>query len=243
MAKPRYEQIKTYLLDQIEQGLLKSGTKVSSENQLAEQFGVSRMTARRALDDLSDAGFLFRSQGLGTFVSDARPMSSMLEIRNIADEIRDRGHICEVEVLALEKVEATEQQATWLGLKHPTAVFHSVIVYFEINQSGKRQAIQFEERFVNPFLIPDYLQQDFNHTTPNKYLSRVAPLTEADHIVEAVLPETLSGHKVEQHLNIANHEPCLKVTRRTFSNAGIVSVAALVHPGHKFRLGGHIHVS
>ncbi len=95
MAQPRYAQIKSHLLQQIEQGELPPGTKVASENRLSEQFGVSRMTAKRALDDLADAGFLIRSQGLGTFVADSRPMSSMLQIRNIADEIRERGHQCQ----------------------------------------------------------------------------------------------------------------------------------------------------
>ena len=47
------------------------------------------MTARRAITELVNEGILVRSQGLGTFVSDHRPMSSMLEIRSIHDEIRN----------------------------------------------------------------------------------------------------------------------------------------------------------
>jgi len=39
-----------------------------------------------------DEGILMRSQGIGTFVSDSRPMSSMLEIKSIRDEIEQRGH-------------------------------------------------------------------------------------------------------------------------------------------------------
>ena len=236
MSEPRYEIIKQHLLSQIEQGELAPGTKVASENQLSQQFSVSRMTARRALDELSDAGFLFRSQGLGTFVADNRPMSSMLEIRNIADEIRQRGHQCTVEVIALDEVPANEQQAGWLGLAQPQKVFHSVLVYYENDQ-----AIQFEDRMVNPLLVPDYLQQDFTATTPNEYLSKVAPLTEADHIVEAVLPGDMADYPVARHLNISDDTPCLKVLRRTYSRQGVVSVATLIHPGDRYRLGSHIH--
>ena len=75
MLQPRYQVIKNHLLEQIEAGVLVPGTRVASENQLSQQFQVSRMTARRALKELSDAGYLFRSQGLGTFIADARPMS------------------------------------------------------------------------------------------------------------------------------------------------------------------------
>ena len=233
MAKPRYEYIKSELLNAIEQGALLPGAQVPSENQLAEQYSVSRMTARRALEELSDAGFLMRSQGLGTFVADARPMSSMLEIRNIADDIRDRGHECDVKVLTLAAVTASEKHAQWLGLKQPTDVFHSVIVYFE-----NGLAVQYEDRYINPELVPDYLQQNFQLTTPNEYLSQVAPLTEADHIVEAVI----ANDTIASELNISATQPCLKVTRRTFSGAGIVSVAELFHPGDRYRLGGHIQV-
>jgi len=238
MTQPRYMEIKNYLLEQIEHGLLVAGSKVASENKLSAQFSVSRMTARRALDELADAGVLSRSQGLGTFVADPRPMSSMLEIRNIADEIQSRGHTCIVEVVMLEELAATEEQAAWLNLTFPQTVFHSVLVYFE-----NQQAIQFEDRYVNPLLVPDYLKQDFTAITPNEYLSKVAPLTEADHIVEAVLANSAAALKVAQHMDIAGDAACLKVTRRTFSKHGVVSMASLIHPGDRYRLGSHIQIA
>lgn len=234
-AEPRYETIKRYLLAQIEQGELAPGAKVGSENQLSEQFSVSRMTARRALDELSDQGLLFRSQGIGTFVADARPMTSMLEIRNIADEVRQRGHQFTSVVVLLETAGASEDQAHWLGLSWPTSVFHSVLVYFE-----NGSAIQYEDRVVNPSLIPNYLEQDFSVITPHEYLSQVAPLTEADHIVEATNLGLAAERKIAKHLGIRSNQACLKVTRRTYSKRGIVSMASLVHPGDRYRLGGHL---
>ena len=237
MLQPRYQVIKNHLLEQIEAGVLVPGTRVASENQLSEQFQVSRMTARRALKELSDAGFLFRSQGLGTFIADARPMSSMLEIRNIADEISDRGHLCTQKALSQESVVANLQQASWLGVKDKSEIFHSCIIYFEDGV-----AIQYEDRYVNPKLAPDYLSQNFTQATPNQYLSQVAPLTEADHIVEAITADSLVGKEVLLQMNMSAASPCLKVSRRTFSDKGIVSVASLIHPGDRYRLGGHIQI-
>lgn len=210
---------------------------MASENQLSGQFKVSRMTARRALEDLSEAGFLFRSQGLGTFVSDSRPMSSMLEIRNIADEISERGNVCKVSVLTLEQIIANQQQANHLGVNQGSEIFHSRLVFFENDQ-----AIQYEDRLVNPLLAPEYLNQDFSQTTPNHYLSKVAPLTEADHSVEAVLAGQLNYPRLLQQMKVESTAPCLYVIRRTFSAAGIVSIASLIHPGDRYRLGGHIQI-
>ncbi|MDM7859393.1 histidine utilization repressor [Alteromonas sp. ASW11-36] len=229
--QPRFQQIKTALLNAIEDGVICAGDKVPSENQLSEQHGVSRMTARRALTELVDEGVLIRSQGLGTYVSDLRPTSSMLAIRSIQDEVERRGHQYRNQVITLETQTATEQVALWLGIKPLLPVYFSQIVHFENDI-----AVQCENRWVNPMQVPDYLQQDFQQTTANEYLSQVAPLTEADHIVEAII----APQEVCDLLSIATTQPCLKVTRRTYSAKGIVSYAQLIHPGDRYRLGGHL---
>lgn len=46
--------------------------------------------------------------------------------------------------------------------------------------------VQIEDRCVNAAVVPDYLHQDYTVTTPHDYLSLIAPLTEGEHIVEAV---------------------------------------------------------
>jgi len=96
--------------------------------------------------------------------------------------------------------------------------------------------LQLEARYVNPEQVPDYLAQDFVLQTPHEYLSAVAPLTDAEHIVEAVLPDELT----RQHLKIPASEPCLRLTRRTFSRGGAVSFAYLTSAGSRYRLGGHL---
>jgi GntR family histidine utilization transcriptional repressor len=92
--------------------------------------------------------------------------------------------------------------------------------------------LQVEERFVNPKLVPQYLEQDFRLQTPHEYLSAVAPLTEARHTVEAIMATAL----LQQRLAISATEPCLQILRRTWSRQGVVSFARLVHPGSKFKL-------
>lgn len=230
-VQARFVEIKSALLDQIEHGIMSAGDKVLSENQLAESFGVSRMTARRALTELVTEGILVRSQGLGTFVSDSRPMSSILEIRSIDDEIIQRGHRYSNKVLGVFRLHASEQQSVWLGVKVNSLVFHTKVVHME-----NELVIQFEDRLVNPALAPQYIEQDLTHTTANHYLNKVAPLTQADHSVEAILPDEELAHI----LDIQIAQPCLKISRRTFSSKGIVSYARLYHPGNRYRIGGHL---
>jgi GntR family histidine utilization transcriptional repressor len=207
------------------------GDKIQSENQLAQSFTVSRMTARRAISELVSEGILVRTQGVGTFVSDNRPMSSMLKIRSIDDEIIQRGHRYSNRVLKLESLIATEQHCVWLGVPIHSVIYHSEVVHLENDI-----VVQLEDRLVNPLLAPDYISQDLSRITANHFLSKVAPLTLADHTIEAILPE----HAMAKVLDISATQPCLKVSRRTYSAKGVVSYANLYHPGNRYRIGGHL---
>ncbi|WP_281559669.1 histidine utilization repressor [Thalassomonas sp. RHCl1] len=231
MTTPKFTIIKQHICDMIESGLWCEHSKVPSENELAEQFTVSRMTARRALQELTEQGLLVRSQGAGTFVATFKSQSSLLEIKNIADEIQVRGHKHHAQQKQLKAVPVSEEMAILLAVKPDETVFYSEVLHFEDDQP-----IQLEQRFVNARLVPDYLLQDFTVITPHEYLSVEAPLTEATHEVEAVLAD----QKTCALLAIEQTQPCLQVKRRTWSSQGVVSLAILTSPGHKYRLGSHL---
>jgi GntR family histidine utilization transcriptional repressor len=94
--------------------------------------------------------------------------------------------------------------------------------------------IQIEDRLVDPRMAKDYLQQDFTRITPFVYLTEVAPISEAEHVIEAVLPEA----EERRLLKIAAKEPCIRLHRRTWSDGKLVSCVDLTYPGSRYRLSG-----
>lgn len=66
-----YKQVKKYVEDGIREGKYKPDEPVPSELELAEMFGVSRVTTRKALEELCQEGLVYRIQGKGTYVSGA----------------------------------------------------------------------------------------------------------------------------------------------------------------------------
>lgn len=66
---PIYQQIISYIKEYIDNGIYQKGNIIPSEQELCNQFNTSRMTVRRAIDELVNDGFLYRVQGRGTFVS------------------------------------------------------------------------------------------------------------------------------------------------------------------------------
>lgn len=223
---PRYRRVKEFIVKHIEAGDWRAGDQVPSESTLVRQLKVSRMTVNRALRELTHEGLLVRVQGTGTFVAEKRPIFNLVELRNIAEEIRERGqrHAARVELLQAEK--ATTETARDLGLNAGTSVYHSVLVHL-----ADGIPLQVEDRFVNPQTAPGYLEADFEAVTPNEFLMRVAPASEVEHIVEAAMPDA----RIRKLLKMAANEPCLRLRRRTWSGAQIVSVATLWYPGHAHR--------
>jgi GntR family histidine utilization transcriptional repressor len=229
-AKPRYRQLKELIIGRISAGELRPRDRVPSENELVDATGVSRMTANRALRELNDEGYVERIAGVGTFVSDFKDVSHVLEVRNIADEIERRGHSHAAIVLVLEKAAAGPGSAEALRIDEGTEVFHLVLIHQE-----NAIPIQVEHRYVLIEFAPDCLQQDFTAVTPSAYLSAISPLQEAEHVVRAVMPDD----EIRNSLEMGDHEPCLVVSRRTWAHGRPVSFARLYHPGSRYELSGH----
>jgi len=226
---PLYQRVKQMITQQIQTGVWPPHFRIPSESELVGQLGFSRMTINRALRELTSEGILIRMQGVGTFVAEPKGHAALFEVRNIADEIAERGHKHHSKVMLLEAFQATQKQARDLELDEGDKIFHSLIVHYEENI-----AVQIEERYVSAQAVPDYLQQDFTKQTPNQYLNSVAPVTEGEHVVEAVLG-TQNECKL---LQIDIHEPCLLIHRRTWSGALVVSSTRLLYPGSRYRLEG-----
>ncbi|HEY1393855.1 MAG TPA: UTRA domain-containing protein, partial [Methylibium sp.] len=188
-----------------------------------------RMTVNRALRELAAEGYVERVQGVGTFAAQLHRISSTLTIRDLHEEIEQRGHQHRAEVQLVRAEPAPAELATRLGLAEGDEVFHSLIVHRE-----NGVAIQCEDRYVNPACAPGYLSVDFTRTTPTQYLLQVAPLGEAEYSIEASLPTAREA----KLLGIERGEPCLVVVRRTTSRGRPVTLARLVHPGTRYCLEG-----
>ena len=223
--EPRYAAIKNYILSGISQGEFRPGDRIKSEAELTKHFGVSRMTANRALRELQDAGVVVRMPGLGTFVADASSKGHIIEIRNIADEIRSRGHEHSARVIVNKAQKADRKSAVLLGVAPGTPIFHSVIVHCEA-----AVPIQLEERFVLGAAAPGYDKADFTRITPNEYLTQAAPLERVDHTVRAIMADPTT----RELLHVSDGEPCLLLVRQTWSKSRLVSYARLTHPGSRF---------
>jgi GntR family transcriptional regulator, histidine utilization repressor len=223
------ERIRQFVTAKIDSGAWPEGRRLPSETELAKEFGTARMTVHGALRALSEEGVLVRRPGAGTHVAPRKPRATMMEVRNIVDEIRERGHAhtARVESLAAESSDLTT--ATELEIPAGASVFRSVIVHYE---NGR--PLQIENRLVLPAFARNYLTQDFTRTTPFEYLMSLGPLDDVEHVIQALTPD----RDTRALLDLSSNEPVLHVRRRTWSGGHVVSSTRLVHPGSRYSLFG-----
>ncbi|MFM2480450.1 histidine utilization repressor [Celerinatantimonas sp. YJH-8] len=230
-----YQQVKLHVKKHINSGEWTPGTMIPSEHQLVDQLKVSRMTVNRALRELAQEGIIKRVAGVGTFVADKKPQSSLLMIANIGDEIHQRGHQYRCEQLYLQRESASLPIAAALGIPTGQSVYHVICIHYE-----EELPVQLEDRYVNPIMVPNFINQQFNaQQTPSRYLLNQLPVEEMEHIVDATLADE---HQAEQ-LQITHQEPCLILMRRTWAHENIVTYVQFLHPSSRYRLGGRMKVT
>lgn len=228
-----YETVKTSIQQRIADGGWQPGVRLPSERELVQEFGCARMTVHRALRELEDEGLIERRQGSGSYVAELHPISNLLQVRDIHDEIADRGHIHTTQVFSIGREKATPEVAAAMRLRKNASVFRCQLLHLE-----NGVPIQYEDRHVNPTLVPDLLKRDFSEVTPSAVLFENAPLTEAEQVVEAVIATPEQAKLLE----VLPGSALLMVSRRTVSQGQVASIARLYHPGSRYRLIGSFSV-
>lgn len=225
---PRYLRVKTFLLERIRSGSLMPGRKIPSELELAQEFGVSRMTINKAIHELVEKGVLLRFAGDGTYVAERKVEAPLFNTQHdIARDIIARGHTYSGSILKLETIPADQETAAALGVEAGCPVFYSLLLHKEDSIP-----VELEERYVNPEWAPEFIHQDFSSISPSVYITETCPVTSLEHTVQAILPKSMECW----HLDISIEEPCLLILRKAWSHRSLISFARLLHPGSRYSL-------
>ncbi|MEH6547751.1 MAG: UTRA domain-containing protein [Sneathiella sp.] len=225
--KPLYEQVKSHVLKRISSGEWPAYCRLPSEHTLVKDMGISRMTIHRALRELTQAGFLERIQGVGTFVASLKTAPKNLELKDIDQIIRSRGskYSCKIHFLQAELADA--DAAKLIAVSEGDQVFRSYFVHCENDVP-----LMLEDRHVNAVLFPEYLGMDFHGATADNCLSTRFALLSHEHSIQAKISDAEVSHFLA--LDIAT--ACLVINRRTWFGERIVSTARMVYPGNRYQL-------
>ncbi len=121
-----HRQLFVILRDQILRGLYPPGAVIPNEDALCAEFGVSRITVRRAVADLETSGYLIKRHGRGTFVSDKPPAARPSATLGFLDSLKKTATETQVEVLKVETAEPPVDIARQLDMVAGVLAIHAV---------------------------------------------------------------------------------------------------------------------
>jgi GntR family transcriptional regulator len=157
---PRFQQVVQYFKSQIANGSLAEHAPLPSERRIAEDYDISRMTARRALDALEAEGFVYSEDRRGRFVTPKRVSYDVSNMVSFVAEANSRGLALEIEVVRAMKSQADTILVEKLGLE-PGAEVYAYTRLFRNNG----HAIFVETEYVNAQRCPGFLEHDLHQST------------------------------------------------------------------------------
>lgn len=155
---PAYFQLARMLHQEILGGNLRPGDRVPSENELSEEYGLSRMTARKAISLLTEKGLVQREKGKGTFVSPPRVEGGLFLIPDLRDELRMQGLSPDVRLLGVKVVPAGKTPASILGIGRGDKV-----IYLERVLEGGGEPLVLDRKYILLDRSQPLLESELGH--------------------------------------------------------------------------------
>lgn len=208
-----HNKIKTSMLNDIESHALAQGARLPSETQLMQQFGVSRNTARRALDDLVKEGYARRIQGKGSFVEKSKIIQPLEDVKSLSELFSENGRTMSTRILSFGAVFAPPSVREKLGLS-PT---QKAICIYKLRCADGIPAV-LNETFISFDRFYRLLGYDLQYISLYEYMQK------KEHIFAAEIEESLSitylSSEQAQHLEQKPGTPAFLLSGFTRDNTG-----------------------
>ena len=221
-----YQQLLRVLRVWIESGDIGVGDRLPSEADLVRDHGVSRTTARRALDELRRQGLVRREPGRGRFLGTPRLWSNLAYLHSFSEEIERWGYRPGARLVAREERSAGGEVASRLSVEKGEPV-----LYVRRLRLADELPIFVCDSYLPVSRFPDLRDADYGAVSSSRLFEETVGLkVERAHqwIGAAAAPEDVAGL-----LEIGAGVPLLRIERvaRVAGDAPIESVEAFFHPG------------
>jgi GntR family histidine utilization transcriptional repressor len=229
-AKPAtlHDRILTDVRDKITGGLWRPGARIPFETDMAEEYGVSRMTVNKVLTQLTREGYLERRRRIGTFVARPRQQSAVLTIANIGEEVRQRGGIYSFRIVTRAVRAASAEDR--IELRGGNARLRVLAV--ECIHSADSAPFCHEARLINLAAVPEAEFADFTAEPAGAWLLKQVPWSAAEHRIRAVTP----APHVARLLALTPSTACLEIERHTEFEGQPITSARLTYRGDQHQL-------
>jgi GntR family transcriptional regulator len=211
-----YYQLQEKLLKKIQSGEWKSGQKIPPETELCGIYNVSRITVRKAVEELVHGGYLVRYQGKGTFVASVSFEQKLSKFYSFSEELLKRGKKEHVKMLSfsIEKAEKAGSAGEILALKNTDMVFKVVRL-----RSVDESAYAVETSYIPHSLCPRLSEK--NIIEKGLYNSMRNLGVNPQRIIEKFRAAALPSWEAGQ-MKLKTGQPVIHIERTTFDGASVI---------------------
>ncbi|HXZ76613.1 MAG TPA: GntR family transcriptional regulator [Streptosporangiaceae bacterium] len=224
---PMYSRIQLKILGQIQDGSLKPGQQLPTETELARQYQVSRITAKRALDELVRGGRAYRQQGRGTFVAQTQ-LHDISGFGSFSDDIRARGLTPGARVLAFKEIQPEAQIQARLQLERGEPVY-----LLKRLRLAEGEPVAVETAYLPCRLCRGLIDEDLNDHSLYAILTEKYQITPT--WADAEFEARMATREEAALLKYKAGKPVLSALRLTFSaNYDVIETVNSVYRGDRF---------
>lgn len=207
---PKYHHLKQELIRKIEDEQYQAGQAIPSERELIQSYGLSRITVRRAVDDLVREGYLYKVQGKGTFVCNERYKQDLISLNSCSQDIEALGFRVSRKLLAAERIPADKKRSHRLGIAEGAELFRLERVYY-----ADETPINYTTSYIPLERVPGIERFDFS----TRSLYEVFEQDYGIHILRArrSIEAILADEEVADRLELAPGDPVLRFVAITYA--------------------------
>lgn len=220
----KHLQVQKDLRLSIVEGVYSIGDMLPSENEISEKYGISRMTARTAMNNLHAEGLIYRHKGKGSFVKIKPKSIELLSIKGFTEIMKEREGDIDTVFVQKPVIKEWDKDFYW-DLKENELL--SGCIYLSRVRSIKNNPIMFEKTFLPNLGLTGFCSQDFI----NKSLFDTLIVNHDIEIkdVKQKFRAIKTSEEIGKHLNLYVGAPVLEIIRKLSTNRPEFSVYSFAY--------------
>ncbi|MBC5623996.1 GntR family transcriptional regulator [Clostridium sp. NSJ-49] len=227
MNEPIYIKIEKYLRELIDSEKIKPGELLPSENQLSEEFNVTRMTVRSAFNNLVKQGYIIRKRGIGSIVLGNKVSDNMGAMESFTKEMLRKGYEVTTKLISLLVIEADDTIKERLNIEKGENVWEIKRVRY-----ANGEPVSYMITYMPVKMFPNLKKDDcislYNYIRDNNY-----NIYKANRTIEAII----SNAELINLLELDSEAPILHIEQvGILQNGEAFEYSHTYHYGYKLTL-------
>jgi GntR family transcriptional regulator len=209
MSQPKYVVIEKKLSEEIRNGTYPAGSELPSENEMIHLFGVSRITVRRAFDDLYREGYIEKRQGKRGFVRETERVQELATLSSYTEEILRQGMKPSRRMVCSDLRLCNEAEQAALGLDKADPVFHMERIIYADEQPLCYARTTIPYRYFRNIETHDFSKESLYNVIEHLYGIKISRST-------LKLKAVSADQKLGSYLNVGKDVPLLYTSAVTY---------------------------